>query len=410
MMSCLQILSRLSPVTSWSQSHVSLLLKPTLFCLLVLNFGCTTTTPANVNLPQAENWQHALEIPTEWRDHPVLIERDIELVRMTPEMQAFARLHVDKNAPPHQRIRDLYYAMSGDADGLRIKYDSSGTLTAQQAFENRYANCLGFSALFVAMAREVGVDAYFQEVDVPAIWEQMSLDTLVQYRHINVETVLPSGSWVVDFRVDRFRESYPHRRLSDAEALAHYHSNLGMEQLIADNLPEAFLRIGMALNKAPENSSLWANMGIVHRRLGNYELSEASYLHALALNDSNHSAMRNLAVLYDEQHKTAQAEQLRKLSDATRLKNPYYRYALAQNAYFKGDYNDALELVNDALRQESKEHKFYFLRGLSLQALGRNNAAVSSVKRAIKLTDKNYEQQAIENYQSQLDEWSQSKG
>lgn len=398
-------------LTHYFQSAIdflSLRLRCALFALVLLVMGCSSIT--SVELPESSGWEKVLEVPFEWRNLPEAAQKNTQLLTLTPAMKDFAHRHGLEGDSLTQRMRRLYTALSDEFGGLQIQYDPAATFTAQQVFERRQANCLSFSALFIAMAREVGISAYFQEVEVPVTWDQLSADTLVQYRHINVEVQFPKKKWVVDFRVDRFREIYPNRRLADSEALGHYHSNLGMKALIENDLASAFWRIKLAIESDPHSSSLWANMGIIHRRLGNLDLAEASYLRALELDGDNHSAMRNLAVVYDEQHKTDRAGRLRKLSDNTRLKNPYFRYALAQNAYRNDEYDYALELLTYALRREPEEHKFYFLRGLSLRALGKNSAAVYSVKRAIRLANKGYEQKTIKNYQSQLQVWSQANG
>ena len=44
------------------------------------------------------------------------------------------------------------------------------TRTASETFRARRGNCLSFSNMFVAMARDVGLDVQFQEVEIPPDW------------------------------------------------------------------------------------------------------------------------------------------------------------------------------------------------------------------------------------------------
>lgn len=377
-----------------------------IFALSVLLLqGCASSFP--VDPPSRKQWQQVIEIPPSIQAlQPESVEEDF--LAMNAPMKEFVHTYVSATNPARVRLERLFDAVKYHP-AIQTEYDANATLTAQQVFETGRGNCLAFSSMFVAMAREVGLPAYFQEVDVPPTWEQVTDNTVAQYRHVNVGIKFPGGDRVVDFRMDRYKESYPRRRISDREAAAHYYSNVGMENLVAGNLAGAFMRMKLAIENAPEQPDFWTNMGIIQRRLGNPELAETSYLRALYLDKYNYSAMSNLSILYDDQHKYELAKRLRELSDQSKLKNPYYRYALAQNAYRSGDYDDALQLLDYAVRRRSHEHKFYFLRGLSLQALGHSDEAISDVKKAIKLTDKEYEESTIERYQHQLDEWLSSR-
>ena len=89
------------------------------------------------------------------------------------------------------------------------------------------------------------------------------------------------------------------------------------------------------------------------------------------------------------------------------MNNPYYRYALAQHAYRNRDYDEALSQIQVAMRKESREHRFYFLRGLSLWGKGQNDSAISNVRRAIRMAK---EEEPLQRYERQLEEWLAARG
>ena len=372
---------------------------------MLLLQGCVSSFP--VDPPSRKQWLRVIEVPPAIQTtHPESVE--VNFLDMSAPMKEFVHTYAPMSSPARRRLERLFDAVKYHPS-IQTEYDANATLTAEQVFNTGKGNCLAFSAMFIAMAREAGLAAYFQEVDVPPTWEQVTANTVAQYRHVNIGIQFPGGDRVVDFRMDRYKETYPRRRISDREATAHYYSNIGMENLVEGDLASAFIRMKLAIENAPDHPYFWTNMGIIQRRLGNPDLAEISYLRALYLDKYNYSAMSNLSILYDDQHKYELAKQLRELSDQSKLKNPYYRYALAQNAYRSGDYNDALQLLDYAVRRRSNEHKFYFLRGLSLQALGHSDEAINDVKKAIKLTDKEFEESTAERYQIQLQEWLSSR-
>jgi hypothetical protein len=82
---------------------------------------------------------------------------------------------------------------------LGTDYDARRTGTAEEALRSRAGNCLFLSILFVAMARELGVDARFQQLEVMPEWD-MEGDVLFAARHVNVYGRLHGRSeYVTDF-------------------------------------------------------------------------------------------------------------------------------------------------------------------------------------------------------------------
>lgn len=338
----------------------------------------------------------------------MLAEPDVSLLALSPEMKQFVQAVVPAGGNAEEKLDALFSALRHNASYM-VHYDSAATLTADQAFRERRANCLAFSAMFIAMAREVGLDARFQEVDLPPSWDSEREDTLVQYRHVNVNVRLSRrADGIIDFRMDRYSESYPKRLISDEQALAHYHSNISMERMVEGELPEAYVSARRAIAADDGQSAIWNNMGIIQRRLGDLSLAEASYRQALAINPKDWSALNNLSNIYVRRGDLEEAARLRALGDLIKLRNPYYRYALAQNAYRRGAYHEALSQLDAALDKRRSEPRFYYLRGLSQWQLGDPDSAVSDMKRAIKVAMQENDGSAL--YRRQLQEWQDSQG
>ena len=154
-----------------------------------------------------------------------------EVLALSPEMLAFVDENVDPGGSDNVKLRQLVAAiMSRDSFG--VTYDET-TRTASETFRERRGNCLSFSNLFVAMARHVGLEVQFQEVDIPPDWT-LENDTFVLNRHVNVFVDLgPTGPLVVDFNIADFRASYDMRQIPDALALAHYYNNVGVARMQA---------------------------------------------------------------------------------------------------------------------------------------------------------------------------------
>ena len=95
-----------------------------------------------------------------------------EVMVMPPELRR--RLHdevLSTPAPPRERLDQLLHFML-DAEALGIAYDELATHSVAQTYAVRKANCLSFTLLFLAIAREAGLDARAQEIENTLSWRQ----------------------------------------------------------------------------------------------------------------------------------------------------------------------------------------------------------------------------------------------
>lgn len=304
-----------------------------------------------------------------------------EVLAVTPEMQAFLDANVDRRGSDGLKVRQLAGAiMSPDAFGLQ--YDDR-TRTASETFRARRGNCLSFSTLFVALAREIGLHVRYQEVDVPPDWT-LDKDTFVLNRHVDVRVTLePIGARVVDFNTADFRTSYDMRTISDARALAHYYNNVGVERMQAGDSAAALASFRTAISQSDEGfAPAWMNLGTLYLRHGDNFYAEAAYLQALHADPSNLVVMSNLAHLYATQGDPERAASYRRRVVRHRMRNPYYRFQLAREAFAAADYDTAIRHLKYALHTKKNEEWFYSLLGQCYREKGNHRAAERWLQRA----------------------------
>ena len=97
--------------------------------------------------PQATNAGTPAAVPT------------IEQVMAVPaplRAEVHARV-VEPGCTRNEQLERLAHYVFGD-DGLALEYDNEVTRTVAQVYQDRKANCLSFTLLFVALAREAGLD------------------------------------------------------------------------------------------------------------------------------------------------------------------------------------------------------------------------------------------------------------
>ncbi len=307
------------------------------------------------------------------------------VIALNEKMQAYLTHYIPKNYVKSSKVRSLMDMMLG-AGTLNMQYDMSKTHTAEEAFLKSEGNCLAFSYLFIAFAREAGLKVSFQEVAIPLEWGSASGDYYYYSRHVNVRVHMKKTN---DLIVDIDHMDYkPHHKawdISDQGAIALYYSNKGTDFLMKEDHENAFLYLAKALKLAPEDGVIWSNLGVLYRIIGQHKYAERAYFIALKTHSKKRSVFGNLSVLYKEVGEIEKSEYYEGLAKEHQMKNPYYRYYQALGAYELGDYAQSLSHLKAALKRQVDEKKFYELLGETYAKLGEEDRANRAWEKAKKL-------------------------
>ncbi len=308
----------------------------------------------------------------------------VDLLGVNDDMRAFLQEYSPGHLSPGRKVDQILKAILHD--GLVLEYDSFKTFSAEQAFYAKQGNCLSFTNLFVALAREAGLKVEFQEVEVPPNWERHG-NSYLYNRHINALVHLPFGaSKAVDFDIAEFDIDYPRKRITDNYAMAQYYNNMAVFWLDQDELKPAYLNVRKAIELYPNAPYFWTNLGSLYHHSGDDIRAEASWLEALKMGDEP-SAISNLARLYRRKNEESLAAWYEKSAEKHRRKNPFYLYDLGDTAYADENYSEAVSLLKKAVRLRDGEHEFYRLLGLSYLQLGEEKSALQSFHKAEQVAD-----------------------
>jgi Flp pilus assembly protein TadD len=309
---------------------------------------------------------------------PKVVSSD-EILELSPEMKRFVDDHIRDRRGSSEKLRLLIFAVMGEGT-FRLIYDET-TRTAAQTFDYRRGNCRSFTNMFIAMARYVGLEAEYQEVDVPPDWAQ-SGQFLLLNKHVNVVVDVHDGHRIIDFNMYDPRMDYGTWAISDERARAHFYNNLGVEQMLDANTPQALSHFVEALGEDDSFAPAWINLGILYRREGHPAYAEAALLEALQIEPENLVAMSNLANLYEEQGLQESAARYRERVQSHRMRNPYYRYSLANEAFADGDYRASIAHLKYALRHQEYDPRFYSLMSMNYLMMGDRDESTKWMKKA----------------------------
>ena len=300
--------------------------------------GCSATAPAGLNTALTDTVSERGLNPKE-----VLVP-----FQLSPEMEVWAREAVPGGIPKDQKVDRLLDALL-HLEGLNLQYRADYTGTAQEVFERRTANCLSFTHLFVAMARSLGLDAYFLKIDEIQSFAQEG-ELVIHAGHITAAAGPPSAPRILEFSEVRDAGYKRVTRISDLRAISLFYSNRGAEYLRQNRVEEAVWWLERAVVLDPEEPDSWVNLGVARRWSGNDELAEASYRRALEIDPETLSAYHNLASLYRRQGKEEAVEALLALTDRRDNRNPFTYLELGDLSLNQGDLEAAERFYRRALR------------------------------------------------------------
>lgn len=327
----------------------------------------TALSPAPVSIPP--------ELPT-----------PAEVIAIPADVQAQLQARViHASNSPEQRLQRLVELVF-QPDGLGLQYDTTATLTVSEVWQQRRANCLSFSLLFVALAREIGLDARMQEVGQVVSWYQ-DQGLIFNAGHVNVGLRVEGRHATLDLDRNVLYDRRGPQPISDQRALAHFYNNRGAESLAAHDYVMARRYLDAALRMDPRFVPAWNNLGVLDSRTGSLDSAARDFESALAINRAHAPSLSNATALYTRIGDLAHAARLQKRLDHARARDPFYQFMQGTNAERDGDYALAVHYYRNALKRYGNAHQFHFGLARAYFLSGNTRLAEREMERARRLGD-----------------------
>lgn len=296
----------------------------------------------------------ARAIPTEVRIPPDIQPLPVaDVLALTPEMREWAHAQVPRTLPPVERL-DLLVQRLQAVDGASLQYDPWFNASAAEAFAARRFNCLSFSHLLIAMARELGLDAYYVQALYRERYDREG-DLVLLAGHVTVGWGSGPRRWMVEFGNDAELERAQVRQLDDRRALALHYANLGATDLRRGDTPMALRALVTAVGVDPGASGAWVNLGVALRRRGDFAGAEASYRRAIEVEPEMVPGYSNLYGLLRASGRTKEAKAL--VSDIMSLerRDPWLLLSMGDECMEAHDLAGAERLFKQSRRAAPRE-------------------------------------------------------
>ena len=326
---------------------------------------------------------------------------ELDILALSPEMGRFMARRIKPGRARQLRLQGLLDAIFGE-DGLDITYGNSRTRTAIETFEERSGNCLSFTLMFVSMARHLGLNAYFREVDEVTSWDQRG-DVLVTEKHMYAEVEADNTVIQVDFLPPGSKIYRSTRRVTTPRVYAHFYSNLGVERLTAGETGAAIALFEKALQSDPGFSQALVNLGVALRRSGEPQRAEQTFRQVLEEDPGELTAASNLASLYLAQGRRAEAEPLLDRVAGHLRRNPFHHFRQGLTAGREERWDAAIGHLREAVRRRPDEALFHVELARAQRRVGKSQQARSSLENALRLAEGDEERGRIRTLLSELD-------
>lgn len=279
-----------------------------------------------------------------------------------------------------QRFNRLLDFVFGD-DGLALLYDAHSTHTVAGTWRGGKANCLSFSLLFVALAREAGLRADVQEIDQVLVWYKQD-GIVYNASHVNVGVRIDGRASTIEISQAPVIARHAPKIIPDQRALAHYYNNRGAELLAAGDIDSAFRHMQASLELDPGFASSWNNLGVLHLRKDNLRAAEDSYLAALDLEPKHGPTLFNIVGLYRRLGEMEQLDKYQRRLEKARLADPFHQFLMAMEAEERGDHPRAVLHYKRAIRLHRHEELFHFGLARVYFAMGETRQGNRALARA----------------------------
>lgn len=296
--------------------------------------------------PAADPGAHATveQRIAEARAEGLVLENPLEI---DESMKKAAARMVNRNADPARRLRNLARFLT-DSGFVNFEYTQNQSLTAKQAYQQRRGDCMAYTNLFLALARALGIDAYFvhvrevQNYYERAGWFFVSSHVAVGYGVGPAAEVIDFANEISDWRLALYSI------ISDDAALALYYNNVAVDHMVSGRTEDAEHLFRFWLAREPSVAELYNNLGVLLNRQKRYKeslpvLAEAirrfptyAPLFTNGLAAARGAGRTDLVSIYEE--RGAQAE----------YQDPFFIFARAMSFYHDDRYAQAAALLERA--------------------------------------------------------------
>lgn len=352
-------------------------------CLLLA--ACVSAPPAAVETEQILHDEQFAQPRNRVGPEEVFALSDEMRLYLTTGMASYLR-------SPEGRHRGLLDALYTRGQ-LKLRYDSSSTRKAAEAFDARAGNCLSLVIMTAAFAKALDLPVRYYSMASDSGWSRTG-DLYLSAGHVNLalgQRLIDRGEgrsgnadWLlVDFLPESEIRGDRRELIDEATLVAMFMNNRAVEALADGKLDEAYWFARTAVVHKPQFLPAHNTLGVIYQRRGLLREAEPVFAQVLKLEPENRHALANLARLYAEQGRADEAAAIQFRLTQIEPQPPYYFFDRGVAAMNEGRYGEAKAWFMREIRRSAYQHEFHFWLGLAHYLLGDSQQAQAHIAVAL---------------------------
>jgi Flp pilus assembly protein TadD len=305
-----------------------------------------------------------------------------DLFALNEQMRRFLAhdiaVQLHSSGPTNGLIEALY-----SKNQLKLAYDAAKTRNAVEAFNARAGNCLSMVIMTAAFAKELGLPVEYNAAGYEEVWSR-SGDFLLGSGHVNISVGAKDSDiglrtvgrpLTVDFLPPEDIRGLPSREIPEQMIVAMYMNNKSVEALMRDELDEAYGWAREAIRRSPDFASSYNTLGIIYLHRGNLGQAARVFGYALEQAPDNTSLMANLADVLSRLGDEAGAAALRSRLARIDPNPPYHFFNLGMAAMQENDFSTARRMFAKEVARADYNQEFHYWLGVAYFKLGQTRLA-----------------------------------
>jgi tetratricopeptide (TPR) repeat protein len=302
-----------------------------------------------------------------------------DVFALSPEMKQYLSTSVASQARlkgPQQGLYDALYSKRQ----LQLDYDSALTRNAAEAFAARSGNCLSLVIMTAAFAKELGIPVRYQSASSD---ETLGRDNDLYFfiGHINLSlgrrsqerfglSERDADHMTIDFIPPLEIRALRTHEISEQTVVAMYLNNKAAEALTTGRLDDAYSSARAAIVQDPDFISSYNTLGVIYLRHGNLREAENVLNVALERAPNNTRLLANLVAVLNAQGRLQEAAPLARRLEQLDPDPPFAFFNRGLKAMRERDFEAARDFFIREVNRQPYYHEFHFWLASAYVQLG----------------------------------------
>jgi Flp pilus assembly protein TadD len=296
-----------------------------------------------------------------------------DVFAVSPEMQHFIDAEIARRIPTEGKVMALVDTLY-EKGKRKFSYDAAVTNNAAGVFAAHSGNCLSYTIMTAAFAKQLGVPVQFHVVTFGDVWDR-SNDVDFRIGHVNLtlgarRQIGGETAQLVDFGAYGDAHGNLLDDIGEDVIVAMYFNNRAAEALARNEIDDAYWWARAAVQHTPSFLAGYNTLGVIYMRRNDMAGAERVFQRVLDREPENLMAMSNDVMALKSLGQVAQAQALAARLAQIQPYPPFFYFNRGVRAMEQRDYATAKAEFTREVNRASYNHQFHFWLALADYYLG----------------------------------------